>query len=314
MYSPYLFARSSELLSLRDISSTATDVRKLLPILEPVNANTSSLITCLQIWHGDIVVILNPYQNDYSNHNHVTALNQQLRSVMAAKPNIIIGILIQPGMNFQALTQYINGNQQHRVALLYDNSTLADAEISTLSAMQAVHYHIVLNNTLQAHQFGLLPMNKVIVVNDSFRKLARNADYNGPEPFTNLNQFVGRNYLGFGDYTITGRVFAPGGGQPSAVAAHLIYKELSNNTIWIKHFVSANTQRGGADVATMILDVSDQITQFVPQNIIQFGNNIGLDHYYDCSQRRHSSGLAKNKEYQISHHISFMLDLLNGRI
>jgi hypothetical protein len=314
MYSPYLFARSSELLSLRDISSTATDVRKLLPILEPVNANTSSLITCLQIWHGDIVVILNPYQNDYSNHNHVTVLNQQVTAMMATKPNIIIGVLIQPGMNFQSLTQYINTNQQHRIALLYDNSTLANSDISTLAAMAAVHYHIVLNNTLQAHQFGLLPINKVIVVNDGFRKLARNADYNGPEPFTNLNQFVGHNYLGFGDYTITGRVFAPGGGQPSAVAAHLIYKELSNNTIWIKHFVSANTQRGGADVATMILDVSDQISQFVPQNIIQFGNNIGLDHYYDCSRRRHSPGLGKNKEYQISHHISFMLDLLNGRI
>lgn len=315
MYSPYLFARASELLSLRDIASTAPDVRKLLPILEPVNANLSSLSTCLNIWHGDIVVILNPYQNEYSgNQNAVLALNTHMQTLMNTKPNIIIGILITANTNFQSLMQYINNNQNRRIALLYDNASLSNAEISSLSALSSVHYHVILNNTLQHHQYSLLPINKIIVVNDCFRKLAKNADYNGPEPFTNLNQYVGVNFLGFGDYTITGRVFAPGGGQPSAVAAHLIYKELTNNTIWIKHFVSANTQRGGADVATMFLDVSDQITQFVPQNINQFGSNIGLSHYYDCSRRRHSPGLAKNKEYQISHHISFMLDLLNGRI
>jgi hypothetical protein len=315
MYSPYLFARSSELLSLRDIASTAPDVRRLLPILEPVNANLSSLSTCLDIWHGDIVVIMNPYQNEFSGNPHaVQALYTHIQGLMNTKPNIIIGILVTASTNFQSLIQYINSNQNRRIALIYDNASLSDAEISSLSSLSSVHYHVILNNTLHHHQYGLLPISKIIVVNDCFRKLARNADYNGPEPFTNLNQYVGSNFLGFGDYTITGRVFAPGGGQPSAVAAHLIYKEITSNSIWIRHFVSANTQRGGADVATMFLDVSDQITQFVPQHINQFGNNIGLGHYYDCSNRRHSPGLAKNKEYQISHHISFMLDLLNGRI
>lgn len=315
MYSPYLFARSSELLSLRDIASTAPDVRRLLPILEPVNANLSSLLKCLNIWHGDIVVIMNPYQNEFSGNQHAAqALNTHIQGLMNTKPNIIIGILVTASTNFQLLIQYINNNQNRRVALIYDNASLSDAEISSLSSLSSVHYHVILNNTLHHHQYNLLPKNKVIVVNDCFRKLARNADYNGPEPFTDLNKYVGSNFLGFGDYTITGRVFAPGGGQPSAVAAHLIYKELISNSIWIRHFVSANTQRGGADVATMFLDVSDQITNFVPQYINQFGTNIGLNHYYDCSNRQHSPGLAKNKEYQISHHISFMLDLLNGRI
>ncbi|EKN4208225.1 sce7725 family protein [Yersinia ruckeri] len=314
MYSPYLFARASELLSLREIAAAGTNVQKLLPILEPVNSDTSSLIRCLNVWNGDVVVILNPYQKDFSNHNNVTSLNQELQPVLAARNNIIVGVLVQPGLNIQDLINYINSNANHRIALIYDNSTLRDVDVTSLASIAAIDYHIVLNNSLPAHQFQLLPVMKVIIINDYFRKLARNADYNGPEPFTNSHLFVGNNYLGFGDYTITGRVFELGGGQPSAVAAHLVFKDLTNNNIWMKHFVSSNTQRGGADVATMFLDISDQITHFVPNNVSQFGTNIGLNHYYDCSQRRHSPGLGKNKQYQITHHISFMLDVLNGRI
>jgi hypothetical protein len=314
MYSPYLFARASELLSLREIATSGVNVQKTLPVLEPVNADSSSLIRCLNIWNGDVVVIINPYQNDYSNHQNVSFLNQALQPILAAKNTIIIGILVQPGLAFQQLNSIVNNNLHHRIALIYDNPTLSDPEISSLNSNIHVHYHIVLNNSLPVHQYQMLNSMKIIVINDNFRKLARNADYNGAEPFSNAHHFVGRNYLGFGDYTITGRVFEPGGGQPSAVASHLVYKELANSNIWIKHFVSSNTQRGGADVATMFLDVSDQITGFVPNYVAKFGGNIGLNHYYDCSQRRHSPGLAKNKEFQITHHINFMLDILNGKI
>lgn len=314
MYTPYLFARASELLSLRDIATAGKNVQKVLPILEPVNADPSSLIKCLNIWNGDIVVIVNPYQNEYSNHQNLAYLNQALQPVLAAKNTIVIGVLVQPGLSIQMLNQLVNSNAHHRIALIYDNATLNNTDISSLNANKNIHYHIILNNSLPVHQYQLLHAAKIIIVNDCFRKLARNADYNGPEPFTSAHQFVGQNYLGFGDYTITGRVFETGGGQPSAVASHLVYKELASNQIWIKHFVSSNVQRGGADVATMFLDVSDQITNHVPSNLAQFGVNIGLNHYYDCSQRRHSPGLAKNKEYQITHHINFMMDVLNGRV
>lgn len=314
MYSPYLFARASELLSLRDIAGNGTDVQKVLPILEPVNADPSSLIRCLNAWNGEVVVIVNPYQNEYSNHQNISSLNQALQPVFAMKNTIIVGILIQPGMSIQQVSSIINTYPNNRVAVIYDNATLSDAEILSLNNNVSIHYHIVLDNSLPVHQYQLLNAAKIIVIKDCFRKLSRNADYNGPEPFTNAHQYVGQNYLGFGDYTITGRVFETGGGQPSAVASHLVFKELASNHIWIKHFVSSNTQRGGADVATMFLDVADQITNFVPRHIMQFGDNIGLDHYYDCSRRSHSSGLAKNKEFQITHHINFMLDILNRRI
>ncbi len=41
MYSPYLYARSTELLCLRDLVAKGVSLNGLLPILEPINVNTS---------------------------------------------------------------------------------------------------------------------------------------------------------------------------------------------------------------------------------------------------------------------------------
>ncbi|MGP2684157.1 sce7725 family protein [Serratia marcescens] len=314
MYSPYLYARGTELLSLRELSTSNVNVSGLLPVLEPVNSNSSDLIRCLNIWNNDVVVILNPYQNDFSGGHNVNQFNADLAGLISSKNNIIVGIVVRSGFSVQSINGLISSFQGKRVALIYDNPALVDQDVQQLGANARVTYHIILDNSLPQHQYVYIPVNKMILINDGFRKLARNADYNGPEFFTNQHQYVGRNFLGYGDYTITGKTLDLRGGQPSAVASHLIFKEMSNNSIWIRHFVSSNTQRGGAVVATMFLDVADQIANFVPNNLRQFGRNIGLDNYYLCSQSRHSPGLAKNKQYQITHHISFMLDILGGVI
>lgn len=48
MYSPYLYARSTELLCLRDLVAKGVSLNGLLPILEPINVNTRNLLTCLR--------------------------------------------------------------------------------------------------------------------------------------------------------------------------------------------------------------------------------------------------------------------------
>ncbi|MEQ4936795.1 sce7725 family protein [Proteus terrae] len=314
MYSPYLFARAAELLSLREIADNNLNTNGLLPILEPVNANTNSLIKCLNAWSEDVVVIINPYQNDYSKPNNVTKFNQDLHPIISSKNNIIIGLLVRSGITVSYLTQKINSFTGSRIALLYDNASLNDSDMNILASNTAVNYHIIINNSVPIQQHQSLPTNKLIMVNNSFRKLTKNADYSGSEFFTNAHKYINQSYVGFGDFTITGEAFETGGGPASAVASHLIYKNLVDDSIWIQHFISSNTTRGGAPVATMFLDVSDQITNTVPQRIREFGTNIGLDHYIDCSHTRHFPGLAKNKQYQITHHICLMLDVLNNRI
>ncbi len=301
MYSPYLYARSTELLCLRDLVAKGVSLNGLLPILEPINVNTRNLLTCLNVWNSDIIVILNPYQEDFSSHNNVLTLNQNLSSVLTNKNNIISGYLIQPNTTINDINNWLNANLNRRVALLYDNPSLSNSDIQLLATNQLISYHVVLNNKMLPNQCALLPLSKLIIISDNFRKLAKNADYNGPELFTHAHQFVGQNYLGFGDYTITGQVLDLGGGQPSAVAAHLVFKNLQANTVWIRHFVSSNTQRGSSNVTAKFLDVSDQITNLVPQHPTQFGSNIGLNYYYYNSQPtvRHFLGCQKTNSIKL---------------
>lgn len=204
MYSPYLYARSTELLCLRDLVAKGVSLNGLLPILEPINVNTRNLLTCLNVWNSDIIVILNPYQEDFSSHNNVLTLNQNLSSVLTNKNNIISGYLIQPNTTINDINNWLNANLNRRVALLYDNPSLSNSDIQLLATNQLISYHVVLNNKMLPNQCALLPLSKLIIISDNFRKLAKNADYNGPELFTHAHQFVGQNYLGFGDYTITG--------------------------------------------------------------------------------------------------------------
>lgn len=264
MYSPYLYARSTELLCLRDLVAKGVSLNGLLPILEPINVNTRNLLTCLNVWNSDIIVILNPYQEDFSSHNNVLTLNQNLSSVLTNKNNIISGYLIQPNTTINDINNWLNANLNRRVALLYDNPSLSNSDIQLLATNQLISYHVVLNNKMLPNQCALLPLSKLIIISDNFRKLAKNADYNGPELFTHAHQFVGQNYLGFGDYTITGQVLDLGGGQPSAVAAHLVFKNLQANTVWIRHFVSSNTQRGSSNVTAKFLDVSIKLQILFP--------------------------------------------------
>ncbi|MDW4798887.1 sce7725 family protein, partial [Escherichia coli] len=206
MYSPYLYARSTELLCLRDLVAKGVSLNGLLPILEPINVNTRNLLTCLNVWNSDIIVILNPYQEDFSSHNNVLTLNQNLSSVLTNKNNIISGYLIQPNTTINDINNWLNANLNRRVALLYDNPSLSNSDIQLLATNQLISYHVVLNNKMLPNQCALLPLSKLIIISDNFRKLAKNADYNGPELFTHAHQFVGQNYLGVGDYTITGQV------------------------------------------------------------------------------------------------------------
>ncbi|MEI7408406.1 sce7725 family protein [Pectobacterium aroidearum] len=318
MYSPYLYARSSELLCLRDLVDNKINVSNLLPILEPVNASLDKLSRCLNVWNGDLIIITNPYQIEY--HNNITNLNnltKYLSSCFSANPRLIKGLMVSSNMSLSFINQWIQSNSTSRIALIYNNPSLSDVEIQNLSSNSSINYHVVLNilnNRMMNGQINHIVPNKLILVSDNFNKLARNADYNGPEFFSDHYKYIGKHLAGVGDYTITGHILEPRGGQPSAVAAHLIYKNLQSSDIWIQHFVSNNTQRGGETIEKMFLDVAGKIYNTVPPRRNEFGINIGTNYYYNDFINKHFPGLPKNKQYQMTHHLCFMMDLLAGRV
>ncbi|EKN6165861.1 sce7725 family protein [Yersinia enterocolitica] len=320
MYCPYLYARGSELLALRDLVAKKIDVSTLLPIIEPVKGNTTSLVKCLETWgnahaKNSAIVICNPSQIDFHTEpRNVDVLNGEISSVFSKYPSLIKGVLVNAGHTKSQIDSLINGLKGNRIALLYNNPTISDHDFGLLMADLRIDYHVVLNNKVSSMQHSLIPISKFININDNFNKLGRNADYSVPEPFSDEYKKIGTSFIGVGDYTITGRVLELGGGQPSAVAAHLIYKHPANSNIWIEHFVSNDITRGSSDVATKFLQVAKKIVTQASARKTEFGYNIGLQYYNNAHVNSYFPGLPKNKEYQMIHHMCLMMDVISGRL
>lgn len=318
MYSPYLFARGSELLALRDMVDKQVNVDCLMPILEPVKSDTKALLKCLNVWGGNgskAIVICNPLQIDFhENEKNVQMLNADLDELFKIYPSLIRGFVVSSAASKNEIDKFISNANGSKVALIYNNPSLDNAEFNSVIQNQSVIYHVVLNDKVTLAQKAIIPPQKFIPVNDCFNKLARNADYGPPEPFSDLYKQIGISCIGVGDYTITGKVLEITGGLPSAVAAHLIYKNLSNNNVWVEHFVSDDVERQDSDVATKYLQMAKKIVSRVSVNRNMFGTNIALVYYADSVKNSYFPGLPKNKEYQMIHHMCLMMDVITGTI
>lgn len=318
MYSPYLYARASELLALRSLISEKTDLTGLLPILEPVTSDTSGIHRCMDAFGNDkkpLIVVTNPNQHQYLN-SPATQANfvKNSQNLFNSHTTLLPGYCIGSTTTQNDVAAFLNQYPSKNVALLYNNPALSEIEIQTNATLNQVSFHVVLNDKISAAQLSKIPKNKAIITQDFFNKLDRNADYSGKEFFTDKHKAVGKDFCAIGDYTITGKKLEMGGGKPGAVASHITYKNSNTSDIWIEHFVSDETDRNVSDAETKFLEMARKLVRQVRSLPAEFGWNSSLKAYDDHVKQSTWSGLPKNKEYQIKHHIQLMLDVLNKRL
>ncbi|MBK5300096.1 MULTISPECIES: sce7725 family protein [Gammaproteobacteria] len=318
MYSPYLYGRGSELLALRSLISEKTDLTGLIPIIEPVLADTGAIHRCMDAFGKDkkaLVILTNPTQHEYSN-NALTQNNliTSIQSLFDSHTTLIPAYCIDSTTTQNDVKNFLSHYNKKEVALLYNNPTLSEVEIKTNAALNQILFHVILNDKISTAQLAEIPKNKIIDTRDFFNKLDRNADYSGRELFTDKHKNVGNNIYAIGDYTITGRKLEIGGGKPGAVASHITFKNSNTSDIWIEHFVSDDTDRNVSDAETKFLQMAKKLTKQVKVLPNEFGWNSSLQAYDDHVKQSTWSGLGKNKEYQIKHHIQLMLDVLNNRL
>lgn len=318
MYSPYLYARASELLALRNLLKNDVDLSALLPILEPVVANVSSLLRCMDEFgkaERPLIIVVNPLQNEF--HDNVGAQQQfraDLDGVFARYPSLIPGYLVGPHSTKAKIENFCDKYAGRALALLYSSTPLDDAEFKSVISNARVAYHAVLNERIAAAQVAMLPKEKLIDVRDEFNKLPRNADYDGAEFFTDRHKNIGKSFAVIGDYTITGRVLEVGGGKPGAIAIHATYKNQKTADVWVEHFVSDDRDRDIGDAASKFLQAARKLVGQAKKRPREFGSDAALDMYAEHVENGTFSGLPKNKEYQLYHHICLMLSVVTGKL
>lgn len=316
MYFPYLYARQSEFLALRDMLSDHRPAALLLPVLEPVNRNAKPLLDSLKDFNNKaraITVVVNPDKHELKRTADRAAWQTIVLPELAKLRHVLPAYKCTSATTMAQITTFLSSFPGQQVVLVYAGPALSNTDISSLASNPQVSYHIILNAKMAAAQQMLLPPTKLVDIQDDFNKQERNADYRGQEFFTDRHITLHASHAGFGDFTCIGKEFTPGGRQPGAVAIHAAFKHPQlTNQIWIEHFVSTTSE----PVAQMFQQAAAQLVTTVNSRPREFGSNFALDKYRDLTTlpNTHFPGLRVNKTLQIAHHICLVLDVLTGKV
>ncbi|WP_307651043.1 sce7725 family protein [Variovorax boronicumulans] len=313
MYSPYLFARGSELLALRAVLAEGGDLSRLLPITEPVVTDLAALRRCMEAYaksNQPLGVVINPYRHEFNDGGaRSEAFRAGLQDLFSKHPNLLPTYRVHAGVTIAKAKKFFNLYKNRPVVLAYHSPTLSPAELKNLAAAPEIIFHVVMDQSITTDQWSAIPSKKTIDLRDHFNKLPRNADYSGREFFTDRHKLIGKSIAGIGDYATVGRNLDIGGGPPGAIAIHPTYRNKAGD-IWIEHFVSDETDRSVGDIGAKFLDAAGKLTLAVADRPKEFGFNSAISEFQRHVEDGTFPGLGKNKEHQIHHHIRLMLETI----
>ena len=316
MYFPFLHARRHELLAVRAMLEDPRDLSSFVPILEPVNASVRELGLCLAACEETrqrTVVIINPTLHELSTAASQTTWRESMEEVLEHHPSIVPAFQTSDRTSGTELRAALRAFPTRDIAVVHKGAGLSNADVERLAGDARIVWHIVVENAVPTRQQELIPVPKTVWVRDAFKKLARNADYEGQQFFTDRH----RTYppaAGFGDYGCLGAGFQVGGRQPAAVAIHAVFKRRANGDIWVQHFVSDDRDIEEGDPGSKFVQAARHLVNAARRRPGEFGTNQALDAYRECVRTSSFPGLGKNKEYQTIHHFCVVLDVLSGAL
>ncbi len=320
MYFPYLYARRAELLALRDISEEL-DVRDtVIPILEPVKADSKDLIRCLEVLGEASIrtlVITNPKQGDFKAKTTrpatlVPPWRSSLSESFSEYPSNIPAFVCRAETRFVEITSFLARYPNRDVALVYWSPRFSDAEIQSLIAERRIRFHVNLHKKLSTAQRALLPIAKAVDVVDGFNAQLRNADYGEPELLSDAHLTYSATSIGYGDYSVIGAKFSDSGGPAHAVAIHAVYKDAATGIVWVQHFVSDDTDINVGSTAGKYLQAATKLVRAATRRRREFGDNQALRGYAEDVATNNNPGLMTNKRRQIHHHVALNHSILRG--
>lgn len=314
MYFPFLYGRRAELLAIRAMLNDPRDRTALCPIIEPVKSDIGDLRRYLESCekkNQPTLVVINPTQGELAGGRR--AWLQDAATVLAACPSAVPAYQTSNQTTLAQITAALNRFPDRDVAVIHNGAVLPGPDLRQLAQDPLIAWHVVFDGRLPAQQSRALPGAKKVLLRDGFRRLARNADYNGTEFFSDQYKTF-PPAAGFGDCVCLGSLFQEGGGPPGAVAIHAGFKDPDSGDIWIEHFLSDDQDVKDRDVAKKFSQAATHLVRAVRRRRREFGTNQALDAYAICVQQHSYPGLTKNKELQIVHHMCLVLDVLSGAL
>lgn len=309
MYFPYLRGKQYELLALRELSPFIDS--QIIPIIEPVKTNTSSLKTALDVLQKENItcqIVVNPVVGDFKANN--TILNDFISGAITGGNTFIIpSFIISNDRDFDYAQKIIKARQ-------YDVSGYSFIHLNKLNNIDELVQFASTSNCLyhsvqSAHLFAMRRKlgKNVCMLNDYYNKLKKNTEYIA-SPFevfsSDYKYYIDEGCIAFADYLTIGKDYSEGGGAAYAVAIHLTFKDSSSEDIQIAHFVSDNND-GPENPAGKFFEALDKLVQFVDKYDI---NTLAIRKFKEYHNSQAYPGLGVVKKLSIINHIELVQSLI----
>ncbi|MBR6160597.1 MAG: sce7725 family protein [Bacteroidales bacterium] len=320
MYFPYLRGKQFELKALREFSAEHQKVKSIVPIIEAVNSNYSTLnITIQELLANNIqfALIMNPVNGDFSHPNiSFNIVNEQ--NGLLEHPDDWIPTYLFNG-NPQFFRDVVLEAPYSQIMLVFRDAVdfVDNRTLNEIVSNEKVSY-IVFNNgsaiSRRSKRFLREIGKNIIGLNDCFNEKARNVDYldNDDELFSEMPFYYNDdNLYGFSDYTALSSKYVEGGMMPYALAIHLTYQR-NDDQIYIHHFVS-DSNRTRADIRGKFSEAVRKIPPFYYENGITITKAV-----QDLINRANSGneypGLGYLKKLSVLNHLELTYRILQSNV
>ena len=317
-YFPYVRGRRFELIGLRKASEKRIVDNNIIPVIEPVQLNTTLLKT-LEVFdknHHPVIIVRNPQVGAFLKELKM-ASNKDLAKRFE---NLLKSTSIYNGLIFKKsdIRVFNSVIEEDKPLITIFSGDRDDLKLYSLVEQKPDNckYHLGpgtkwFDRRVKIHKF---------VFEDHFNAMTKNADYlqNEDEFFSSdyLDYTMSDGYEGFSDFSIIGGKYSEGGFAPYAVAIHFIYVS-DDGEIRVHHFVS-DTNEDYSDTPGKYKEASDKLMNWIKEHktdkyAVSFLNTWAVAEFKDLARRGAFPGLGAIKEYSLLQHIEVIHNLLSDK-
>ena len=302
-YYPYFRGERYEISTLRDFFEGKESKQQIFPIIEPVRKDFKDIKKLINDIPEDyfIYILANPSVGECVNTDFRELFNLEKSTVgsweyfSCDKTKVRYAWNISENENIPAWIQ----ESVFPIAIVDKNINTNIEDITIFDK------YVVSTDMIWQVQSQILEQNKIIVLQDTFKKKERNAEYcDTPEYiFTRFHLFD--SYAGYSDYLTIGSTYSNGGFTPRSVAIHWTYC-ISNkyDTIYAKSFASERNLGERIGIGDKFNEAAGKlINYFKDKQIYKTESYIELKNRYD--QDRYP-GLGLLKKYSMLNHLDIV--------
>lgn len=306
MYFPFLRSKQNELFAISELTQLIQDNKKVIPIIEPVNLNstTSRLLPEINSFGTPFVLIINPQSGDLVNRG--IEVFRPLLEAIENKQLVTLAYFIAETTTIQEIQQVMAAFDDFSFAFIHTtNSYIRDYLIQTTDR---VNYHVFIDGKVSTTYLNAFNDRNRVLIRDHFNRQSRNADYEKDEYYSDSFSTFSPNYYGFGDYQTVG-AGTGGGGPAHAVALHLTYlKEPNGQELSVRHFVSDDTE-GSSNVQGKYFQALKKLVAFL-DDYTHTPETIGAREFRVNLADEQFHQLGFPKKLSMKHHIELMTQLI----